>query len=303
MFGLSDVYLSGTTFIFYWIEYQLKNLSLIVSVVPLLHRPIFKFFGNSPLHSKNFHLLFCCNYVSVVKAVLLSDSMAKNASIKGVTTQPFPGHTIREITNSDDFPDHIIHRSDRIFMLMGTVNLLNIADDAIYDPYRFVNSVKHIMNNKQDREFCDRLMLQRNLRISIDFFNKWFSHHVVTNMLNQYKNLWKKIRDANPSILLIAASLIPIPKYYSFLDHTVISINKEVRKIFTSKPDHIYIPISSAFLTNPDQDIKYDLFEERLIHLSAAGIKVVERRLSQFMSNKEVVKKLKSQIKRGKHSF
>jgi hypothetical protein len=124
-------------------------------------------------------------------------------------------------------------------------------------------------------------------------------------MMTQYKQLWQKIKTLNPTILLIAVSILPIPLYFSFLDKTNLAINQAVRKIFTSKPNHIYIPLSSAFLStptpsNPEHFIKYHLYDYKLIHLSQEGIDTVEKRISQFVKNKQVVQKLKSQIKKGK---
>ena len=177
--------------------------------------------------------------------------MGKHAAIKNVDTEPFPGHTIREICNSDHFPDSKIMNADRIFMLCGTVNLLNMAQDAINHPYKFVRSVKTILQEDSDIDFCDYLARSPNLRISIEFFNRHFSHHIVNNMLSQYKLLWKKIKTLKPTILLISVSILPIPLYFSFLDKTNIAINQAVRKIFSSKPNHIYIPLSSAFLSTP----------------------------------------------------
>ena len=70
-----------------------------------------------------------------------------------------------------------------------------------------------------------------------------------------------------------------------------------------NKANHIYIPISSHFLTNPGKQIKYELFDSRRIHLSDQGIDIVIRGVKQYLSNKQVIQKVLAQIPRWVRLF
>ena len=224
--------------------------------------------------------------------------MAKKVKLYQIQTCPFPGHTVKEIIDSENFPEQEIADSDRIFHLCGTVNLLNIADDAHKRPYTFVSIFINLMKKSRDIQRAKRLLDTNNLVITTEIFNEYFSKPVVEHILDQYIKLWRKIRSYNRPILILSISVIPIAKYFSFLDQTLLKLNMSVLNYTKNKANHIYIPISSHFLTNPGKQIKYELFDSRRIHLSDQGIDIVIRGVKQYLSNKQVIQKVLAQIPR-----
>ena len=223
--------------------------------------------------------------------------MAKKVKVNNIVTCPLPSHTVSEIIHSPEFPETQIAAADRIFHLCGTVNLLNIADDAHNLPYVFISGFISLMKSSRDRERVKRLLDRENLVITTEIFNQYFSNAVVDHIMDQYLKLWHKIRSYNRYILILSMSVIPIAKYFSFLDQTILKLNMSVLKYTKNKPNHIYIPISSKFLTNPTQQIKYEMFDRKRIHLSDHGVDVLIRHISQYLNNKQVLQKILAQLK------